>query len=51
MIWFLGVTGGFQKVFDTVTVEGRLTKRKLAYEIFTETVDELEKKQNTFKKK
>lgn len=34
---------------DTVTVEGRLTKRKLAYEIFTETVDELEKKQNTFK--
>ena len=34
---------------DTVTVEGRITKRKLAYEVFTETVDELEKKQNTFK--
>ena len=34
---------------DTVTVEGRITKRKLAYEVFVETVDELEKKQNTFK--
>lgn len=34
---------------DTVTVEGRLTKRKLAYEVFTEAVDELEKKQNDFK--
>ena len=34
---------------DTVTVEGRITKRKLPYEVFVETVDELEKKQNTFK--
>lgn len=34
---------------DTVTVEGRLTKRKLAYEVFVETVAELEKKQNDFK--
>ena len=34
---------------DTVTVEGRLTKRKLAYEVFMETVAELEKKQNDFK--
>lgn len=34
---------------DTVTVEGRITKRKLAYEVFMETVAELEKKQNDFK--
>lgn len=34
---------------DTVTVEGRITKRKLAYEVFMETVAELEKKQNDFR--
>jgi len=34
---------------DTVTVEGRITKRKLSYEVFVEAVDELEKKQNDFK--
>lgn len=34
---------------DTVTVEGRLTKRLLAYEVFTDAVAELEKKQNDFK--
>lgn len=34
---------------DTVTVEGRITKRRLAYEVFMETVAELEKKQNDFK--
>ena len=34
---------------DTVTVEGRITKRLLAYEVFTEAVAELEKKQNDFK--
>ena len=43
------VDAPFIHIKDTVTVEGRLTKRKLAYEVFTETVDELEKKQNTFK--
>lgn len=44
-----GIDAPVQPIRDTVTVEGRLTKRKLAYEVFTETVDELEKKQNTFK--
>ena len=34
---------------DTVTVEGRITKRKLAYEVFTDAVAELEKKQNDFR--
>lgn len=43
------VDAPFISIKDTVTVEGRLTKRKLAYSVFLETVDELEKKQNTFK--
>ena len=43
------VDAPFIPIRDTVTVEGRITKRKLAYEVFTEAVDELEKKQNTFK--
>lgn len=34
---------------DTVTVEGRLTKRHLAWEVFSDAVAELEKKQNDFK--
>jgi len=34
---------------DEVTVEGRHTKRKLAWENFKEAVAELEKKDNTFK--
>lgn len=34
---------------DEVTVEGRITKRKLAWEIFKDAVTELEKKDNTFK--
>lgn len=34
---------------DEVTVEGRLTKRRLAYDIFKDAVEELEKKQNEFK--
>lgn len=34
---------------DTVTVEGRLTKRQLAWEVFSDAVAELEKKQNDFK--
>jgi len=43
------VDAPYLSIKDTVTVEGRITKRKLAYEVFTEAVDELEKKQNTFK--
>lgn len=34
---------------DRVTVEGRLTKRVYAWEIFKEVLAELEKKENTFK--
>lgn len=34
---------------DTVTVEGRLTKRHLAWEVFSDAVAELEKKQNDFR--
>lgn len=34
---------------DQVTVEGRMTKRVLAWAMFKETIEELEKKQNDFK--
>lgn len=34
---------------DNVTMEGRITKRQLAWDVFTDTVFELEKKQNDFK--
>lgn len=34
---------------DIVTVEGRMTKRKFAWEFFKEVIDELEKNQNDFK--
>ena len=34
---------------DVVTVEGRITKRQLGWEVFKETITELEKKQNDFK--
>ena len=34
---------------DEVTVEGRLTKRKFAWDVFKEVIAELEKKDNTFK--
>lgn len=34
---------------DEVTVNGRLTERKYAWDIFKETITELEKKQNDFK--
>lgn len=33
---------------DQVSVEGRITKKKLAWEVFSDTVAELEKKQNDF---
>lgn len=34
---------------DVVTVEGRMTKRTLAWEVFKDAIAELEKKQNDFK--
>lgn len=34
---------------DVVTVEGRLTHKKLAWKVLEETINELEKKQNDFK--
>lgn len=34
---------------DTITIDGRITKKTFAWEIFKETIDELEKKQNSFK--
>ena len=43
------VDAPYISIRDVVTVEGRLTKRKLAYEVFMEAVAELEKKQNDFK--
>lgn len=37
------------RIRDEVTVEGRQTKKKFAWEIFKEAIEELEKKQNDFK--
>ena len=37
------------RIVDQVTTEGRITKRKYAWEVFQEAVDELEKKNNGFK--
>ena len=34
---------------DNITVEGRITKKRFAWEIFKDAVTELEKKQNNFK--
>ncbi len=34
---------------DEITVEGRMTKRKFAWDVLKETISELEKKQNDFK--
>lgn len=42
------VTMPYISIKDIVTVEGRQTKRKLAWEVFKEVIDELEKKQNDF---
>lgn len=39
----------FIPIKDIITQEGRITKRKLAWEVFKETVAELEKKDNDFK--
>lgn len=43
------VTMPYIAIKDEVTVEGRMTKRKLAWEVFKDTILELEKKQNDFK--
>lgn len=38
------------RIADVVTTEGRITKRKLAWEVFLEVIAELEKKDNDFKR-
>lgn len=38
------------RIADEVKVEGRITKRKFAWDVFLETISELEKKQNDFKR-
>ena len=43
------VTAPYIPIKDEVTVMGRITKRKLAWEVFKEYVEELEKGQNDFK--
>lgn len=43
------VDSPFIAIKDEVSTEGRLTKRVLAWQIFKDAVDELEKKQNDFK--
>lgn len=43
------VTAPYVHIKDEVTVTGRVTNRKFAWEVFKETIDELEKKQNDFK--
>lgn len=42
------VTMPFYAIKDEVTVEGRQTKRKFAWEVFKDIIAELEKKQNDF---
>ena len=43
------ITSPVFRVTDEVKVEGRITKRKFAWEVFKELVSELEKKENDFK--
>lgn len=43
------VTMPYMAIKDEVTVNGRMTNRKFAWEVFKETIAELEKKQNDFK--
>ena len=43
------VTAPYVYIKDEVTVTGRMTNRKFAWEVFKDTLDELEKKQNDFK--
>ena len=43
------VDAPYVAIRNEVTVDGRITKRKSAWEVFKEYIDELEKKQNDFK--
>ena len=43
------VTMPYVSIKDEVTVNGRMTNRKFAWEVFKDTLAELEKKQNEFK--
>lgn len=43
------VTMPYISIKDEVTVTGRITNRKYAWEVFKDTISELEKKQNDFK--
>lgn len=43
------VTAPYVSIQDEITVNGRITKRKLAWEVFKEFIEELEKGQNDFK--
>ena len=43
------VTAPYLYIRDEVTVIGRMTTRKFAWEVFKDVIDELEKKQNDFK--
>lgn len=43
------VDAPYVPIKDEVKVEGRQTKRKFAWEVFTDVIDELEKKDNDFK--
>lgn len=43
------VDAPFVSIKDIVKVEGRMTKRTMAWEMFKEVISELEKKDNTFK--
>ena len=42
------VTMPYVRIKDEVTVNGRMTNRKFAWEVFKDTIAELEKKQNDF---
>lgn len=44
------LTSPVVRITDEVTYEGRLRKEKLAWEVFLAVIDELEKKDNTFKR-
>lgn len=43
------VTAPYVHIKDEVWTEGRVVKRKFAWEMFKETIEELEKKENSFK--
>ena len=43
------VTMPYMAIKDEVTVNGRMTNRKFAWEVFKDTIAELEKKQNDFR--